>query len=328
MAGSTTTDLKLPKFDELPLHSSHPLHSAWFVWGEDDQLGCLNHLTPARVRNASATEIQTGVSVGLNWGLDQMKVPPFYRTKLRHEILQLGECINDDSLEFNTQTSSQWDGFRHWSFPDGRFYNGATQDQVRKGTSTRNGIHEWTKRGIVGRGVLIDHYAWVTERGDQGYDPWEYHKIPVSEIEAIAKARGITFQTGDILFLRTGFVHRYQTMPLNELTAKMEQPEYFYPGLEGSLDSLRWLWETRFAAVAADSPGFEAWSAGLGDSSEQFRMHEVILSGFGLPIGELFDLEALARECNKQQRWTFFVTSMPLNVPGGVGSPPNAVAIF
>lgn len=140
--------------------------------------------------------------------------------------------------------------------------------------------------------------------------------------------QGITFQPGNILFLRTGFIHAYQTMPLPALTAKMESPVMQYPGLEGSIESLRWLWDSHVAAVAADSPGFEAWNAGLGDSFEQFRMHETFLSGFGLPIGELFDLEALAEECKKQKRWSFFVTSMPLNVPGGVGSPPNAVAKF
>ena len=57
-------------------------------------------------------------------------------------------------------------------------------------------------------------------------------------------------------------------------------------------------------------------------------MHETILSGFGLPIGELFDLEELAKECKKQERWTFFMASEPLNLVGGVGSPPNAVAIL
>lgn len=44
--------------------------------------------------------------------------------------------------------------------------------------------------------------------------------------------------------------------------------------------------------------------------------------------GELFDLEALARSCEELQRWTFFVTSVPLNMPGGVSSPPNIMAIF
>jgi hypothetical protein len=70
--------------------------------------------------------------------------------------------------------------------------------------------------------------------------------------------------------------------------------------------------------------------AGLGESDdkESMRMHEYILSGFGLPIGELFDLEALADQCKKHGRWSFFVTSEPLNLVGGVGSPPNAIAIF
>lgn len=57
-------------------------------------------------------------------------------------------------------------------------------------------------------------------------------------------------------------------------------------------------------------------------------MHETILSGFGLPIGELFDLEDLAEQCQKSQRWSFMFVSEPLNLEGGVGSPPNAVAIF
>jgi hypothetical protein len=57
-----------------------------------------------------------------------------------------------------------------------------------------------------------------------------------------------------------GFVERYNSMTEKELTATMTRPEYHYPGLEGSLASMKWLWESRFAAVAGDNPGFEAWS--------------------------------------------------------------------
>jgi hypothetical protein len=57
-------------------------------------------------------------------------------------------------------------------------------------------------------------------------------------------------------------------------------------------------------------------------------MHEVFLAGWGMPIGEMFDLEALAVECRKRDRWTFFLCSEPLNVKGGVASPPNAIAIL
>ena len=59
-----------------------------------------------------------------------------------------------------------------------------------------------------------------------------------------------------------------------------------------------------------------------------WSMHEVLLAGWGCPIGELFDLEKLSEHCAKEKRWSFFVTSEVVNVPGGVASPPNSLAIF
>ena len=52
------------------------------------------------------------------------------------------------------------------------------------------------------------------------------------------------------------------------------------------------------------------------------------VAGWGMPIGELFDLEKLGEHCKKVGKWSFFLVSKPTNVPGGVASPPNAVAIF
>ncbi|CAK7200843.1 hypothetical protein SEUCBS139899_003542 [Sporothrix eucalyptigena] len=48
----------------------------------------------------------------------------------------------------------------------------------------------------------------------------------------------------------------------------------------------------------------------------------------GVPIGEMFDLEALRTQCVVHNRWTFFYASMPPRVPGSVASPPNAIAVF
>jgi hypothetical protein len=62
---------------------------------------------------------------------------------------------------------------------------------------------EWAKKGIIGRGVLIDYYSYALEEGIE-YDPWSYHKIPVSVVKKIAERRGVVFQPGDILLLRTG----------------------------------------------------------------------------------------------------------------------------
>lgn len=53
---------------------------------------------------------------------------------------------NDDILTFNTQTSSQWDGFRHFpyqNFPgpgEYRFYNGLTMEEAKDPKVIRNGI--------------------------------------------------------------------------------------------------------------------------------------------------------------------------------------------
>jgi len=42
----------------------------------------------------------------------------------------------------------------------------------------------------------------------------------------------------------------------------------------------------------------------------------------------LWNLEELSKYCAEQGRYTFFFTAEPLNVPGGVATPPNALAIF
>jgi hypothetical protein len=47
----------------------------------------------------------------------------------------------------------------------------------------------------------------------------------------------------------------------------------------------------------------------------------------GLPLGELWDLEALAADCAADGRYECFFTSAPINLPQGVASPPNALAI-
>jgi hypothetical protein len=57
-------------------------------------------------------------------------------------------------------------------------------------------------------------------------------------------------------------------------------------------------------------------------------LHDNLLALFGTPIGEMFDLEKLAETCKLHNRWSFFFTSAPLNIPGGIASPPNAICVL
>ena len=86
---------------------------------------------------------------------------------------------------------------------------------------------------------------------------------------------------------------------------------------------MRFLWDEHFAAVAGDTIAFEAYPA----HPEHGFMHETLLALWGMPIGELFDLEALAEDCAADGIYAGFFTSAPLNTLGGVASPPNALVI-
>lgn len=105
---------KLPTFDDLPLDKNGPPGNAWGLWGPDDQLGRLNLLTPETVR-AAASEVREGIRISLDWPLDKISHPPFGRQALEHRILNKAPMtMNDDVITLNTQSSTQWDGFRHY----------------------------------------------------------------------------------------------------------------------------------------------------------------------------------------------------------------------
>ena len=56
-------------------------------------------------------------------------------------------------------------------------------------------------------------------------------------------------------------------------------------------------------------------------------LHTIILPLLGVPLGELWDLDALADDCAATGTYDAFLTSAPLNMPAGVATPPNAIAI-
>jgi hypothetical protein len=55
--------------------------------------------------------------------------------------------------------------------------------------------------------------------------------------------------------------------------------------------------------------------------------HAILLPMLGLPLGEMFFLDRLADDCAADGRYEFMFTSAPINLPRGVASPPNALAI-
>ncbi len=313
----------LPSFDELPVNPDAPPHSAWGVFGADDQIGTINLLTPERIATA-ANLVKHGQVFALNWELELPHPPLFARPALKHTIRSRRTNVFDDVYDdFNTQSSSQWDGLTHYGHRDFGFYNGVQAEQITGQAGTRNGIEHWARRGIAGRGVLIDYPRFAEAHGID-FSPGKRSEISAEQIQAAAKWQGVNFQIGDILILRTGWIEWYLTLTTEQREQLAQPGALEIGGLRQGEDSLRFLWDNHFAAIATDNPDFEAYPP---SEAAGGMMHSTIIGLWGMPIGEMFNLDALAKACAEDQSYEFLFTSAPLNKLGGVASPPNALAI-
>jgi len=319
-----------PNFDALPLRKGDPPYSAWGLYGMDDEKGTLNLLTPEVVAEA-AKEVKTGVRIGLDLPVNYIAEPSHGRRKLTHKVIRFPNlAIHDDEVVLNTQISTQWDGFRHYGYLERKlFYNGVTLDEISgPNPTTKLGLHAWCKEGIVGRGVLLDYYTWSRSVG-KNYELIGDYAIEVEDLKACAEAQKVTFKKGDILLVRSGWKVGFDAMNAQEQSVWCANDPVRYVGVKTSVETARWLWDTGFSACAGDAPAWERFPLGRDTlGSEKLCLHEVMLNGWGMPIGEMFDLERLSEECVRQGRYTFLLTSTPLYIPGGVGSPPNAIAVF
>ena len=326
--------VEYPQFDHLPKVDGQPQGCTWGIFDKDgtkDEVGTLNLLTPEVVRAASR-EIRTGEHVQLDWCLsDNIEFPGFGRKKFQQRIIDGSKAPKgaamfgfDDELHFNTQSGSQWDSLKHFAHQQSQmYYNGLSHNEARE--SSTNGIHRWCERGgIVGRGVLVDWLRWhESVRGDAP-SAVSRHEIPVSELEECLRWQGTNTRPGDILIVRSGYTRWHNNADATERKRGTKE-QGLAIGVQNNETSVRWLYDHHFAAVAGDTIAFEAWPPPW---KSGWCLHEWLLVQWGTPIGELWDLEHLSKICKKEKRWTFFLTSAPLHVKGGVGSPPGAIAVF
>ncbi|KAJ2904844.1 hypothetical protein MKZ38_007036 [Zalerion maritima] len=315
----------IPSFDSLPWRDGDPPHSAWGLYGSDDEQGTVNRLTDERVKDAAKNEIQTGERVSLNLRIDAQGGGSsfFHRKPFHQNIFRVGDFyVNDEEWTFNSQVSSQWDGPRHFGYQkDQKFYNGVTMEDIH-GTNEKGekscalGISTWSEKGIVGRGILVDYHSWRLKQTDPAYksfDPFSSWAIPLGDIKKCLQDQSTEVKFGDILLIRSGFQATFATKSPEQLASLHgDAPNHPLVGVEQSEDMLRWIWDN-FSAVAGDQPTFEVWP-----TQKEWLLHEVLLGGWACPLGEWFDLEALGRKCQEKKRWSFFLASEPCNVPGGV----------
>jgi kynurenine formamidase len=308
-------------YDDLPT-TADGRHHAWDVF-DGDERGSLSLITEERVR-AAGTEIRTGERVALSVPLGTFS-PALSgnRGDLSHTVNRTRSGGDDKIDNFYLQESSQWDGFAHVRYREFGFLGGRDVEQLEQGEL---GIDRMAPTGIVGRGVLVDIAAHRAGAG-RPWRPDERYEITTDDVDEVLAAQGTELRAGDVLLLRTGWVGWYLGLDdagRKALGGTMTNAELPTAGLAQGDGFARWLWNHQVAAVAADNPALEAIPVPKGAGF----LHRFLIPMLGIAIGELWALDELGEACARHHRWSFLLASVPVNLPRGVGSPSNAVAVF
>lgn len=304
-------------------------YSNWGRWGAGDQAGTANLITGAAVA-AAARGVRRGqvVPLGLTFGDGGPQTGANGRfnclcyavaTGADHEAgrqqfngrplpMQMGYA--DDTVVLHLQSATHWDSLCH-IFHRGRMYNGYPASQSTSSGSARNGLEHLTGR-LVGRGVLLDiprskGVDWL----DDGY------AITPDDLDAAAEHGRVEIREGDIVLLRTGQLARCRVQGWGTYAGGDA------PGL--SLTTVPWLYEHGIAAVASDTWGVEVRPNEIEGAFQP--LHIPVLVYMGLPLGEMFDLDALSVACAEDGVYEMLLAASPLPFVGTAGGPPGPVAI-
>ena len=258
-------------------------------YGQDDQIGTLNEITPA-VAASAARLVRKGEVVDLGRVLDDdtpkfpgrywhqtVDASPHFVNGRRPDAHGTGWGRNEinwiTEIQAGTfQVGTQLDSIGHIQIAD-RFYNGWTTKQVVEPWGlNRFGME--TVPPVVTRGVLLDIARLKgVARLEKGY------VITVADVEAAMKTQDTDIRAGDAVLFHTGWG-----------TLFGRDNEQFLSGEPGpGIDVVHWLYARRVALTGADT-----WSYGPvpGEDPERpFLVPQTMYVKFGL-----FGLENLKTE--------------------------------
>jgi kynurenine formamidase len=284
--------------------------SNWGRWGQSDQKGTLNLITPAK-RRAALRLVRDGVSVSLAHTIDKEQAPDSPRPIGQQMTLDnAGHAMDLYSIWYHGSVITHIDALCHYSF-EGKIFNGFDKSKIVQGPGcVDNGI-EHQKEGYFTRGILVDMPLLKNVPYLQPGTP-----VTPADLEAWERFAKIKIEPGDALFLRTGrWAQRSAEGPWNVARNSA--------GYHASV--LPWL-KARDVALLGNDAVNDVQPSGIQGSPRP--IHQVAIVALGLPLIDVMDLEAVAKEAAARRRWEFLVTFAPVPVLGGTGFPVNPIATF
>jgi kynurenine formamidase len=345
--------------------TQRPPGSTWGDWGDDDELGRINLVTPEKVLQG-VCEVQTGTTFCLSLPLDfpggtalnQRRYPPvvrptedldgnpdcFYNVHQR-DIAKYGHPDHvdvwvDDAVTLWLQYSTQWDSLAHAGaefdadrdgVDEAVFYNGYRSGVDIVGP-TPDARGDGSGHLSFAHHLGLEHMAFhgVQGRGvlvDLAHHlGHEWRGVNRQTLEEIMTADGVVVEPGDILLLHTGFATRILEWDREPDPVEVHATCSYLDARDESL--LEWIADSQIAALVADNYAVEGLVGGRrpGGRHSLLPIHHLCLFKLGVPLGEMWYLHELAGWLREHDRRRFLLTAPPLRLPGVVGCPLTPVA--
>ncbi|MEU1163835.1 cyclase family protein [Streptomyces sp. NPDC005921] len=266
-------------------------------WGKDDVLGTLNLIDDA-IRAHAASLVRRGRSFSLAQEFDES-----------------GTRRGDRDL-LPPRACTRWDGPGH-GYDNEQAWHGRPRTAVIGDGDSVTGV-ERMREAFTGRGVLLDVGRVV---GDARGELPDGFAITEEHLRDTIEAQGATssVRRGDIVLVRTGRLGRVRRLGAWDGYADGDAP-----GL--SFTTLGWLHRTEIAAVATDTWGLEVRPHEFAEPAAD-PLHRIAIPAMGLPLGGMWDLDALAEDCAADGVHEFLLVAAPLPVTGAVGAPVSPIAV-
>ena len=283
-------------------------------FGPNDEVGNLNHVTPAKTLAASKL-VTNGKAyrLGIETNKDTPAFPPRTFSLI---VLQPGQTAggslgptkttyNDDIINGWVGIGSQLDGLGHIGI-DGMYYNcNKASDFAMTDGLKKLGIEKVP--AIATRGVLLDMAGYFNT--DIVKEGTAFNR---AEIEGAMKRQGVkTIEKGDVVLFYTGW-----TKLIGKDNKRYGSVE---PGL--GVEGAKYLASREVAMVGADTWGLEVIP--FEKDAGVFEVHQVLLPLNGIHILENMNTEEMV----KDRAWEFLFTLGPSRITGAVQAIINPIAI-
>jgi kynurenine formamidase len=290
--------------------------SNWGRWGNQDELGAANLITPAKRKQALALA-REGRTVSLSHDVPQEKAvdtPTF----LNRTVVTVAPGVALDSYQYTGTyhgvIHSHLDAVDCHIMVDGRGYNGVSMEEIKTAGGCPRGSINALKDGIVTRAILFDATRLPGKATPQGWlEPGT--AVSRADLEALEKIQRVRVSPGDVILLYTGRWKRRAALgPWPNAT-----------GFAGyHIDVAYFLKDRGVSFIGADGPN-DVSPSGL---PQGVGLHQLALVAMGISIFDNLDFERAVEEARRLNRYEFLFMAAPLRIEKGMGSPLNPLAVF